>query len=151
MKIKFVILLAVMVFLAGCSTPTATQVTQDTPQITAPQNGKATVTGKVIDVTSGSNTPMKDTLLRLAKIFGEGEEAIYAFNESDSPGTYSDEEGFFVFENIEPGPYALLFTDANGGYRTILETSEKIVTIEALVDEISDFGEIKIDTSFPGP
>lgn len=150
MTIKFWRFLVLAFLLAGCNTPTTEQVTPILPQIAAPVTGKATVTGKVMDVTNG-NEPMADTLLRLAKIYGEGEEAIYALNESDSPGIYTDAEGGFIFENIDPGPYTLLFTDSNGNYRTILESSEKIISIDANVDEISDFGVIRVDTSNPGP
>jgi hypothetical protein len=150
MTIKFWRFLVLVFLLAGCSTPTTEQVTPILPQIAAPVTGKATVTGKVMDVTNG-NEPMADTLLRLAKIYGEGEEAIYALNESDSPGIYTDKDGVFIFENIDPGPYTLLFTDSNGNYRTILESSEKIISIDANVDEISDFGVIRVDTSNPGP
>jgi hypothetical protein len=150
MNHKILFYLGIIFLLAGCTSNPTEQNTPEVLSIEGPQAGLASVTGKLISITD-NNQPMTTTLVRLARIFGEGEEAIYALNDSESPGTYTDKNGFFEFKDIEPGAYALLFTDENGSYRTILENSDKIITVDATVDEITDMGEILVDETNPGP
>lgn len=110
-----------------------------------PEPGKATVTGKMIKPDS-TTTPISETLVRLAEIHGEGADSIYIFNDTESPGTYTDRNGVFVFTNIDPGPYAVLVMNENGDYLTINETEEKILTLNATVDKVVDLGLIRVDT-----
>lgn len=128
---------------------TACSATQDpslssansTP-VPTPAAGKAAITGKMI--VNGSQ-PFTDRLIRISKIYGEGHEAIYVVNESTDPGTYTDAQGVFVFTDIEPGNYAVLFADGNGNYLTINESAEKILTVVAEENKIVDMGVIRFN------
>lgn len=130
-------------FLAACSAAQNPSLNSaiSTP-VPTPSAGRSVITGKMI--VNGSQ-PFADRLIRLSKIYGEGQEAIYVVNESTDPGAYTDAQGVFVFTDIEPGNYAVLFADGNGNYLTINESSEKILTVEAEESQIVDMGEIRFN------
>lgn len=76
----------------------------------------------------------------------EGEEThLVSMNPDTSPSTATSEEGRFVFQDVEPGTYAMvMWTPGNSWVVSDPETNKDIlVTVEA--GQITDLGEIKTD------
>lgn len=151
-KQVFLFFLVVAMSLFGCTSgihpasiaPTSNILVSKTP-IPQPSSGKASVSGQLV---TSSNTPLAATLVRLGEIYGEGKNSIYVVDDSKSPGTYTNKEGFFVFSDVTPGPYAVLFTDNDGNYRSINKAAT-IVTVDAVENKNTDLGQIKVDLSTP--
>lgn len=100
--------LLIMVFLfSACSQSTGS------PPVTPPakpQTDKTTIIGRVLDKKTGQ--PLDNRVLRLGevkyKVGGGEDEGIYIMDASLSPGTRSDSNGYFIFENIEAREYVIL-------------------------------------------
>lgn len=150
---RWMFFLFVILVVSACSPVATDQTSVPTKpldlQLASPAADRTTVTGQMVSLLDGQ--PFQTTLIRLAVIHGEGVESIYVLNDSTSPGAYTDSNGVFVFENIDPGFYAVLITDSNGNYLTINETADKILTIEAVAGKITETGTIKVDLTHPQP
>lgn len=115
--------------------------------VPSPVAGKAVVAGKLTN--KADNSPIADRLIRLAKIYGEGTDSIYVYNESSDPGAYTTAEGYVVIPDVEPGLYAIILIDANGNYAPINESSEKIVTVNVEAGKTIDVGNVVVDLTPP--
>src|SRR5574338_258542 len=148
------VFLLLILSLTACSGTGALPATPDGTKgsegITIPtaEAGKAVVTGKLTD--KSNNTPLASQLVRLAKIFGEGKDSIYVYNESADPGSFTVENGSFVVTEVEPGSYAIIIVDPSGNYSPINETGEKIVTVDVTAGQVIDMGNIMVDLSASG-
>ncbi len=150
---RWMLFLLVILVVSACSPVVTDQTSVPTKpselQLAAPAADKATVTGQMVSLLD--DQPFQTTLIRLAVIHGEGVESIYVLNDGTSPGAYTNANGVFVFENIDPGSYAVLITDANGNYLTINETADKILTVEGVAGKITEMGTIKVDLTNSQP
>lgn len=115
--------------------------------VPSPAAGKAVVAGKLTN--KADNSPIADRLVRLAKIYGEGTDSIYVYDESSDPGAFTTAEGYVVFPDVEPGLYAVILVDANGNYAPINESSEKIVTVDVEAGKTIDVGNVAVDLTPP--
>jgi len=149
MKIRFLCLsLLLIILITGCNkAATLPTVSKATP-IPTPKKGTATVTGTMID--KAGKKPLNDQLVRLAKVYGEGKDAIYVYNESSDPGAYTSDTGFFVITEVAPGPYAVIIIDNNGNYSPIIENSDKIITVDVVADQVISLGDITVDLTSSG-
>jgi len=154
MRLLFLSVLLILLF-AGCNkSGTLPIITKATPLISkatplpTPKKGTAIVTGTMID--KAGKKPLGDQLVRLSKIYGEGKDAIYVYNESSDPGTYTAETGFFVFTDVNPGSYAVILIDNNGNYSPIIENADKIITVDAVEDKVISMGDITVDLESSG-
>lgn len=137
-----------LMVLAACSAPpTAMPATQTTaPQaVLQPTSAgpSGTVTAKLVD--RKTSTPVAIQLVRLAKIVGEGTDAIYVYNEMADPGAYTSEDGSLTITDVAPGQYAIILIDANGNYATIDENEEKILTVTVEAGQTVDMGNILVE------
>ncbi len=112
---------------------------------------KATVTG--ILLSSKNNTPLTDTVVRLAEVYYsdnvQAEEktgGVYALDNAFSPSAITDSEGHFTFTDIEARDYVLMVGDIFGNWALALnETKEKPEVWSAVERSITDIGEIYVD------
>jgi hypothetical protein len=108
------------------------------------------ITGRFVDYQSREPGPEIVVYLgELSPVDLEGEEThIVSMNPDASPSTGTDEDGHFVFEDVEPGTYAMvMWTPGNSWVVSDPETKlDILVTVEA--DQITDLGEI--ETDLPG-
>ncbi len=148
MKIRWIFTtLVILILLSSCSGPKAAEVKPTA--LPSPAADKASVTGKMIN--KSTSQPITKRLIRLAPIFGEGKDAIYVFNETADPGTYTDDNGFFQFIDIKPGSYAILLSDSNGYTMSINKNADEILTINATTGKVTEAGVIAVDLSAPPP
>jgi hypothetical protein len=110
-----------------------------------PKTGKATVTGQVFS--HKTSTPLINTVVRLAEVHRQGDEGAYLLDTAFSPGDITDEQGYFVFENIEPGEYVMVVgnVEAYNEYVIIPEPSGLPLVYNIEVDKIQDIGELIVD------
>lgn len=102
----FLIIITALFFIASCTINTQDM---NNPLVTPPaqpEPGMATVTGRVISENSG--LPLSDTIVRLAEVVRQEDEGAYVLDVAFSPGTDSDGEGFFIFENVDAYEYVIV-------------------------------------------
>jgi len=125
--------------LSACSSDKSVlaQITQPAK----PSQGKATTVGQVIDKETGK--PIVGIIVRLAEVYREGEGGVFMLDFANSPGTRTDEKGFFTFIDIQPGEYVMAIGEGdNFNDYDIIEDSKtgKAKVWEAVIDQISDWG-----------
>lgn len=154
MKRFYLILSVVFILLiSGCSVLTGAPSTGGPSDVSkhvavpSPAAGMAVVAGKLTN--KADNSPIANQLVRLAKIYGEGTDAIYVYNESSDPGGYATAEGYVVIPDVEPGQYAVILVDANGNYTAINESAEKVLTVNVEAGKTIDFGSVTVDLTAP--
>jgi hypothetical protein len=160
MKLSWVLIAILFLVLAGCqaapSPETETPLADagaavSTAQVLAPtspsqpETGKATVTGQVLSIKT--NTPMANTVVRLAGVHREGDQGAYLLDTAFSPGDITDEQGYFVFENIDPGEYVMVVgnVEAYNEYVIIPEPSGKPLVYNFEANKIEDVGELIVN------
>ena len=101
-KPSSIFLFLLIIFLVSCRTSSTSTEVKVLP---SPEAGKAVIHGQVL---SDPADHLDNTTLRLAEVYrNEDGDGAFALDEATSPSTISDENGNFVFVNIEPGEYVL--------------------------------------------
>lgn len=145
LRVVFLVVLAVTV-LTGCTSPTADiEYEVEKIELSLPEAGKATVTGNVISSTT--NEPLSDFIIRLAEVVRPPEEQggdIFILDQAFSPGTKTDSSGVFIFENIDPKEYVIVVGDIERTYEVVSGEDGLPMVWDAVSDEVTDFGEIRV-------
>ena len=139
------VLLIVLILLLSIFTSTGCQEQVQEPETTVPlpDDGFANVLGKV-------NTTLREDLagiaVRLAGVYRtDSGEGVYALDIASSPFTETDENGDFLFENIEAGEYVLFFGDPITKHQIITDQNGEAKIWEIKPNENNDLGEVDID------
>lgn len=149
--VKFVCILLLFIFLNACSSQissnSSTTPTQP-PTVTfpTPEADKAVFAGRVVDM---SGTPIANLQLRLAEVYrseDESSDGAYILDTAFSPGAISDENGYFIFSDIEPMEYVLVLGNPEKVYEIITDESGKAKVWGTEMNQVLDIGELK--TSF---
>lgn len=114
----------------------------------APKTG--TVTGRLVSSTSGA--PLNHEIVRLAEVeCPEGVEpadkrskCVWTLSNAFSPSTFTDENGFFVFNDLDPRDYVVIVGDMIGKNTKLADENGPFMW-EALSDEVTDIGEFHIE------
>ena len=161
------VVLLLTLLLVGCGAePTATpvsesQLVQDTPlptpaeptptesaptPVPLPSADRGAIVGRFVDFETGEppRTAMPVFLGELAPLT-PGDSFMITMLPSSAPQTEVDAQGYFVFSDIEPDTYAMIFwTPMKSWVISDPETEEAIlVTVNA--GEITDLGEIAVN------
>ncbi len=137
----FYIGLIIMIFMSACSSNG--QDLEEQMVIPQPEPGMASVTGRVLSKKNGS--PFTGTIVRLAEVVREeGSEGLYILDQAFSPGTKTNDNGLFVFENVEAMEYVIIVGDVESIYEVITNESGTPQTWEVLSDEILDVGDLHV-------
>ncbi|HNS62960.1 MAG TPA: hypothetical protein PLS77_13010 [Anaerolineaceae bacterium] len=115
------------------------------PTIATPEANKTVITGRLLN--DESSAPYTNTLVRLAEVYrNEQGEGAFALDQSFSPGTYTDENGYFVFNNLTPGEFVMVVGDPTVNYLIIVdETSKQAKIYKGDAGQILDIGTLSID------
>jgi hypothetical protein len=139
MKTRFwlLIVLFLSLFLASC------QQGAEVKDIPTPEPGKANVVGKIQSTQSGIS---EGIIVRMAEIYRNEEgEGVYALDTASSPYTTTDENGHFLFENVEAMDYVIIVGDPMTKYQIITDTEGQARVWTVPADETTDVGVITID------
>ena len=143
-KILLVFTISILIIAACTSNPQEVDNQLVTPPA-QPEAGMATVTGRVISEESG--LPFADTVVRLAEVVRQEQEGAYVLDVAFSPGTDSDGEGFFIFENVDAIEYVIVVGDVYEIYKVIVGEDGKAKTWVTVEGQILDVGELIVDLS----
>jgi hypothetical protein len=141
-------LVVLAVLLAACSSAPAPAPSGVSSSVPAPEAGKTSVVGRVMDSKTGS--AMVNTPVRLAEVYRSGDSGAYVLDGGRSPGAVTNESGNFVFSNIEAREYVLVIGDLLAANVVIADSTgiAKVWTPEA--GEVLDVGTLSIDLLGPG-
>lgn len=148
--IRFVYVLLLLIIFSACSSQTSSDPipTQSQPKeisFPTPETDKAVFAGRVVDM---SGTPISNLQLRLAEVYrseDESSDGAYILDTAFSPGAISDENGYFVFSNIEPMEYVLVLGNPEKVYEIITDESGKAKVWETEANQVLDIGELRTD------
>lgn len=143
-------LIVIMLLLAACS-PTAETSTPETNPLPTPpakpEQGKATVVGRALSLLTGE--PLGNTMVRLAEVVRQGDQAAFVLDAAFSPGATTDAQGYFIMANIAPMEYVIVVGNIEiyQGYQIIQDETglAKPVTIPA--DKVTDLEELRVNIS----
>ena len=127
------------------STSTLTPSQTHAPIFPNPKINKAAFAGRVVD---GSGMPISNMQLRLAEVYRSEEDSsngAYILDTAFSPGAISDDNGYFVFSDIEPMEYVLVLGNPERVYEIILDDSGKAKVWETEENQVLDIGELMTD------
>lgn len=133
------LLLAGIIVITSCTSNLS--VSLPTPEI-----GKSNLTGYLVD---DQGIPLKNTTIRLAEVYRQSENSengAYLLDTAFSPGTVSDENGFFFFQNIEPKEYVIVIGDVeNNNYEIISQQNGLPKVWVVIANQVIDIGTIKVN------
>lgn len=121
------------------------------PPLPTSEPGTATVTGRLLSNTN--NQPLNHAVVRLAEVTCPGEvkqeekrtKCVWALDNTFSPTAFTDENGYFIFNNIEGKDYIVLIGDMVLKYTIIRDDENQPMIWNAPLDEVVDIGEFTID------
>ena len=141
-RLVLIIIAASLIF-ASCTTNTQEMKKPLVTPPAQPESGMATVTGRVISENTG--LPLSDTIVRLAEVVRQEDEGAYVLDVAFSPGTDSDGEGFFIFENVDAYEYVIVVGDVYEIYKVMADEDGKAITWITVEDEILNVGELIVN------
>jgi hypothetical protein len=158
-------LILLLILLAGCraspqvetstvpaATPTVAQAVPQSTQepVDSPEAGKSIVVGQI--VSTSTEAPMANMGVRLAEVHRQGDQGAFLLDTAFGPGDYTDENGYFIFENIAPGEYVLVVgnVEVYEGYEIIPDSSGRAQVYDFPADEVTDIGIVRVNLA-PAP
>lgn len=129
---RFLLLVLLALTLAAC------QPDSGSLDVPTPDRGLSNFTGQVLRQTDRS--PVPDIIVSLAVVVREGDRGVYVLNPSSSPAVYTDQNGYFIFQNLTPGEYVIAVSYMEGDYDVIAD-SDGLARVFTLVEnETTDAG-----------
>ena len=150
-----ILILLPALFLAACSltssatealkvtppNPTETEAPAITPP-SPPEKDKATVIGQVwIRIPS---KPLSNTLVKLAEVYGEGQDGAYVLDAYFSPGATTDADGYFIMENIPAIGYVVVVGDVFDVYKVVQTEKGTPKVWTTMPGEVLDLGTLPV-------
>jgi hypothetical protein len=129
------VLVSIMVVLFGCGTQPQPTISETT-QIPA-EAGMGLMRGQLLDQ---NNQPLANRSVRLAAVYGEGEQQAYVADESGGVGGVTDAAGAFAIANIPPGKYVVLLVLREGISLALMQKNGTERIIEIRPDVLFDLG-----------
>lgn len=130
--------LIAITLLTACSSPASPVA--DVPQ---PEAGKATLMGRMVSASTGE--PIPNTGVRLAEIYDANGEDVYVLDIARSPGTFTDDGGYFIFANIPANSYVMFLTDDEMINAAITEAPDVAKAWKVEPDQILDLGSVSVE------
>lgn len=134
------ILLISCLWLVACSSTPAT-----TLEVPSAQPGLALMRGRMLDAQGNA---LANWSVRLAPIYGSGDQQAYVLDEAGGIGGVTNENGEFAVTNIPPGRYVILLIVEEGLSVAILEPNGIEKVVELAADKLTDIGTARI--TLPG-
>ena len=111
---------------------------------TTPEAGVGVIIGQLISSTTGSPLPNQTVYLGDLLPLDPGDEYLITLEVESSPNTQTDDEGFFIFEGVQPGRYPLIIWTPFKSYVIPDETGEKELAVDVEAGEVVELGDILV-------
>lgn len=155
-RVVFVFMLVFLLIFTACYKLTGQTINPEVlvsptppPQ---PESGKATMVGRVMHQ---DGYPLGNVIVRLADVArgAEGRGGAFILDVARSPGTITDQNGFFTVQNIKPGEYVIVVGDVETGnvYEIIKEDNGTAKVWNFPADKVTDIGVLKVSIIIPTP
>jgi len=152
----FVIFLVFLMLLTSCTkttTPTINPEVLVTPTPPPqPNSGMATIIGQVVH---NDGHPLAKIIVRLADVArgAEGKGGAFILDLARSPGTITDQYGYFIFQNVKAAEYVIVVGDVEvtGVYEIIHGADGKATVWNLPADQVTNVGVIKVSITEPTP
>ena len=136
--------------LSAAESPLAAASTSPLPTPVAIAEGRSRVKGRLLSEDSGQ--PLVKDVVRLGEIYcpedvvvkNKSEECFWALDNAFSPSTFTDEDGFYVFEDVEARDFVIIIGDLIGKHAFVNDENGKPVIITAPIGETVDVGEYAV-------
>lgn len=135
-KISIILFISIVLFGCSQSSPTpepAPDLIKEYVELAVINQDEGAILGQIISTTD--NQPLKDTVVRLAKVFWDEEisEGAFVLQGGSSPAGITDEQGVFVIDGLEPANYVIIVGEVIGYHEIISESdgSAKIYSVIA--------------------
>ncbi|MBN1147483.1 MAG: hypothetical protein JXA78_09515 [Anaerolineales bacterium] len=139
-KMVFPVVCVLVLILSACSPSEIGFGAEVTPP-SLPEDGLATVIGQVLDKETGK--PLANTIMRLAEVYRDGDRGAYVLDMAFSPGTRTDDKGYFIFENIPAREYVIMVGEYEREY-DVIENDDRTARVwNAEANKILDVGVLK--------
>jgi hypothetical protein len=150
-RLLWIPLLLLGLLLAACSNSAATPVlpANAAAQAPTPLAGRSGMIGQILN--SDTNTPAKQASVYLATVVWNPQrtEAAYYYDLARSPVAFTNDEGIFTFNDLEPNEYVMLV----GDYYTIMDViratdgTARVHKLEA--GQVFNAGSIPVNPAVP--
>lgn len=127
-------------WLMSCSSVPTTTI-----EVPPAQPGFALMRGRMQDA---QGNDLANWSVRLAPIYGSGNQQAYVLDEAGGIGGVTNENGEFAITNIPPGRYVILLIVEEGLSVAILEPNGIEKVVELAADKLTDIGTARI--TLPG-
>lgn len=121
------------------------------PDAAQPTPGKASITGRLIDLATGA--PLRDQNLSLPAVLcapgvaeeDKREQCFYMVDEAFDPSALTDDDGNFVFRDIEAGEYVMLVGSLMTENVILKDELNRPIIWEAITDTVVALGDIVVE------
>lgn len=124
------------------------EATETKPVLDQPiEPDESAMVGQVISMAGRESVPLPNTEVRLADVFWNDDKSDGAFmvDESSSPTTFTDQDGFFFFENLKPRDYVLVVGDLYSKNVILAHPNGNAIIYTTKPGEKLDIGPIEVD------
>jgi hypothetical protein len=146
--------LLLLLFLSACNNATSSTINPKVlPTATpppSPESGKATVIGQI---KHQDGSPFSEVVVRLANVArdAQGKGGAYILDIGHSPSTYSDQDGYFIIDNIDPGEYVVVIGNVEipQDYEVIQESNGDAKVYNFPAEQVTDIGALTVSFIIP--
>ena len=151
-KALAVVLILISMLFTGCQsqgTPVASSASPVTPLPTL-EAGQGGVTGIAVSKKTGG--VLANTVVRLAEVVRQEDQAAFVLDTAFSPGTITDADGKFAFVNIPPMEYVIVIgnVEVYQGYEILQDETGQATVYVVTAGEILDVGSLEVNIQPPG-
>lgn len=109
----------------------------------APEAGKGAITGRALFL--DINEPASNIPVQLAEIIRQNGQEVFILDIAQSPYTETNSAGYFAFENVEPGDYAVSVGNVEANQYAVWADSNDVAIIITVEDGlVKEIGEVTV-------
>lgn len=143
MKRHFLLLIVLIIIFSFYTLGCQVQDQYDRASIPSPKEGTANILGKIDFLNQDHSEGISVWVTKVYRTAsGDG---VYALDTSSNPYTLTDENGYFLFEDIEPGEYILFIGDPMTKFEIVTDKNGEAKVWEIIANETNDLGVISIE------
>lgn len=147
-NITMVLAVFILLILSACQSQSIQTPSSSTPGVQAtlistPDQNTMTLKGRLLSSVDGK--PYANTAVQLAGVYRNGETAAYALDTARSPGSYTDEEGYFVIPGVIYKEFVIVVGNPEDKYFIVNDSNDMARVYQSEMGKIQEIGELTID------